>query len=118
MPFWRPSRPGTSKLSSDCTNISRIAETIAGRTSGMVMRRSSTCRGAPASSAASSSAGSMLRKAAAISRKAIGARCSPWTQIMPHMLKVLNRPWPRIGLNSSALISPILGSARKIHDAA
>ncbi len=118
MPFWRPSRQGTSKLSSDCTNISRIAETIAGRTSGMVIRRSSRRLGAPAISAASSSAGSMLRKAAPINRNAIGARCRPWTQIMPHMLKVLNRPWPSIGWKRTTLIRPILGSARKIQAAA
>ena len=118
MPFCRPSRPGTSKLSRDWTNISSAAEIRAGRSSGIVIRRSTVRRGAPDIAADSSSEGSIARNAATISRNATGARCRPWTQIMPGTLNTLTGSAPSSGRKSRVLSRPMFGSPRKIHAAA
>jgi hypothetical protein len=59
----------------------------------------------------------MLRKAAPISRKAIGAKCRPCTHTMPQRLKTFSGACPSRGLSTSTLIRPMRGSARKIQEA-
>ena len=72
MPTGRPSKAGTSKDSIARTNrISSVAKT-AGHASGSVMRDATCSTPAPLITADSSSAGSMARNAAVISRKATG----------------------------------------------
>ena len=73
MPAGRPSSAGTSNDSSARTNrISSVANAT-GETMRSVIRHATDATLAPLISAASSSAGSIARKAAVIIRNAIGA---------------------------------------------
>ena len=91
----------------------RMLATIAGRTSGMVILRNVAQRVAPDMSADSSREGSIDRNAATISRKTIGERCRPSTQIIPQRVKTSKTPGPKTG-SRILLSSPISGLARKI----
>ncbi len=73
MPTGRPSSAGTSKDSSARTNRMMSAAAVAGHARRMVTRQAICGRLAPLIRADSSSAGSIERKAALISRKATGA---------------------------------------------
>ncbi len=64
----------------------------------------------------SSSAGSIERKDATISRKTSGARCRPSTRIIPVMLKTFSERPPVSGWITCWLRMPICGLARKIHE--
>src|SRR5680860_1152505 len=92
-----PSSAGTSNASSARTAMIRTEAYSAGFDSGSVMRRRTVGSRAPLIRADSSSDGSMLRKAAYINRNTRGDRCSPSTNIIPQMLKMLKVPGPKIG---------------------